>query len=45
MLQEAGLSEQLTSARAEVSRIRKEQEGERARVKRAMAEMKKKMDG
>lgn len=43
--QEAELAKQLTAAKAEVGKIKKEAETERGRVKRAMAEMKKKLDG
>ena len=44
-VQAALLDKELEAARAEVGQIRKEQEAERARVKKAMVEMKRKMDG
>ena len=39
------MGQELEAARAEVAQIRKEQDSERARVKKAMMEMRRKMDG
>lgn len=44
-MQEAEVARELEASKGELGRIRKEQEAERTRVKRAMAEMKKKLDG
>ena len=43
-MQEAALAAEAESARAEVAQIRKEVDTERARLKRAIAEMKKRSD-
>ena len=42
--QEALLAKDLEAARAEVAQARKEQDIERTRIKKAIAEMKRKMD-
>jgi len=44
-LQASQASKELQSAREEVQKIKHQQEAERARVKKAIAEMKRKIDG
>lgn len=44
-LQASQVGRELEAARAEVQNIKQQQEAERARVKKAIAEMKRKIDG